>query len=149
MAYDVTIECMRGVLRLEIRGTRFPDQAVAQARQLWSEIADECLARNTRLVLIVSHLSGPLSVLNAFDIGARMRTPDTGARPAVAYVNLDSDSLPESQFAVTVAQNRGWSIEAFGSEEDAWNWLAQRRDGDGEQVGGHAVEEPGGLPRPE
>ena len=127
MAYEVAIEDVDGVLRAEIRGTRAAGQAAEEGRQLWFQIADECRDRKTNLVLLVSHLKGPLSTLAAFEIGANLPAPEFGHLLVIAYVNLDPGSLADSQFAETVARNRGWTVEVFGDESDAWRWIEQKR----------------------
>jgi hypothetical protein len=123
MAYAVAIDDVDGVIRVEVRGKRTPGRVAEDARLLWTRIADECLERKTNRVLIVSHLKGPLSTPEAYEIGAKMPAPQFGHLLVIAHVNLDPGSLAGAQFVETVAGNRGWTIRVFDNEADAWRWI--------------------------
>jgi hypothetical protein len=123
MPYQANIEALPNHIRAEVSGTRIPGEAVADASLVGQEIVRLCREKGIGRVLLVLNLSGRLSVTDAYDIVANSEQYGWSRQTKLAFVDLNRDSLKDSQFIETVAVNRAFPMAVFDNEEEARDWL--------------------------
>jgi hypothetical protein len=121
--YQSNIEAFPDYIRAEVSGVRVPGEAVADANLVGQEIVRLCRETGLDKVLLVLNLSGRLPVTDAYDIVANSEQYGWSRQMKLAFVDLNKDSLEDSQFIETVAVNRAFPMTVFDNEEDARDWL--------------------------
>ncbi len=118
MSYAIEFEKRAGYLYAQVTGT---NSAAAVAGYL-RDVLDECKGRDCYRVLIDERLTGPrLNVEDVFSIASDGAVNAMSVFHAVAYV--DEEMGETSDFAETVAINRGMPVKTFPSVELAEAWL--------------------------
>lgn len=123
MPYETEIEVFPDYIRAEVSGTRAPGDSVVNADIVGQELVRLCREKGIEKVLLVLDLSGRLSVTDAYDIVANSEQYGWSRHMKLAFVDLNADSLEDSQFIETVALNRAFPISVFDNEEEARDWL--------------------------
>lgn len=123
MGYDVRVKACDGYLRIEASGKRSLDASKALFRQ----VAEESAAHGIYDILLVLELEGRLSTYDIHDMVARYREAGFDGRHTIAAVDKNPESKPDTRFAEDVGFVRGLRGAAFDREEDAVEWLVERR----------------------
>ena len=121
MAYQLTVEQKTGYLHNRVSGQNSPETV----RSYLQEVFSVCRQRNCPVVLIEEDLRGSgLGILDIHQVASEgsKRTWPTVRR--IAYVDTNKEhSLPNMQFAETVAVNLGVNVKLFQTVSEAEDWL--------------------------
>jgi hypothetical protein len=123
MSYDVRVTAHDRYLRIEASGSRSREASEA----LFRSIAEETERHGIYHVLLVLKLQGRLSTLEIDDMVSSHRRVGFDERHAIAVVDENPVSRPDTRFAADVGAVRGLAGEVFENEEDAVRWLLERR----------------------
>jgi hypothetical protein len=122
MPYEIRV-LDGGVIEL-----RFSDvSAIEEHERARDEVADLCRQEGlTRVLVDMSERSSTMggATMDLFGFGesfVKGRFPRTASIAAVGKQPAEADD--DLEFVVTVARNRGFSMELFHSAEDALRWL--------------------------
>ena len=118
--YDSKFSMQGDILRVEVGG-RYDAQA---CRAFSNAVRQKLKDVGANHVLIVSKLKGRVSAADRFNSGSSLHKLEWPRGARIAIVLDDSDDLEGAQFGALVAQNRGYSVEAFAEHNKAVNWLA-------------------------
>lgn len=120
MNCEVTCQQHEDYIHAMVTGKNTPEAVV----QYMQDIQNECERRDCYRVLIEEKLTGPrLGVIEIFDLVATGSRSAVGVFEALAYVDTNTDTPDMTEFAETVAVNRGIPVAVFASVDDARNWL--------------------------
>ena len=128
MDYQISFEQRPDYLYAAVTGTNTQEIVLAYM----AEILRECEQRECYRVLIDERLEGPrLGEMDVFTVASEGSLQALGQFEAVAHVDAQMGAM--SEFAETVAVNRGMPVAMFGNVDDADRWLKLRRSSDDEQ----------------
>ena len=128
MAYEITFDRQPQFLRATITGENSAD-SVSRYMQ---DIVQECERQDCFRVLIDERLEGPrLGADDVFVVASEGAMSAMGVFQAIAYVDEQMGDM--SQFAETVAINRGMPVKAFLDVAAAEQWLLRQVEGPEEQ----------------
>ncbi len=120
MDYEITYQQHDGYLHTMISGENTPETVV----QYMQDIQKECEKRDCYRLLIEEKLKGPrLDTIEIFDLVTTGSRSAVGIFEAMAYVDTNTDTPDMTEFAETVAVNRGIPVNVFTTVEDARDWL--------------------------
>jgi hypothetical protein len=120
--YSVKFEPQPEYLHCIVTGRNTRDNVLRYLQ----DILRECLARDSRTVLIEERLEGPrLGTLDVFDIASHQGKPLTAPIRAIAFVDVNRDGKL-LKFAEDVAVNRAIPVKMFESVAEAQHWLRAR-----------------------
>ena len=127
MPIQLALQPRDGYLRFEVTGMRIRGEFAREMLGVWQRVADECQAGGFSKALGISNVSGPVPLVELFEVGER--TPQILARAGcrrVAYVVLgDKEALDALKFGEDVAVNRGQIAKVFADESTAIAWLME------------------------
>ena len=131
MSFELTFEDRDNYLYAHVTGRNSAENVVAYMHR----VREECAKRDCHSILIDENLEGPRLDMMAIFALVTGGTPEAlGFFDAIAYVDAQQD-FEAVKFAETVALNRGIPVAAFGSVEDAENWISKRpKEGIGEHI---------------
>lgn len=111
-----------------IHATVIGENSQAIVVQYMQDVQNECKNQDCYRVLIEEKLTGPrLDIIEIFDLVATGSRSTVGIFEALAYVDTNSETIDMTEFAETVAVNRGIPVAVFASVEDARNWLNRKK----------------------
>ena len=110
-------------LRVEVSGEWTPGKEAADAKRIWSQVADVCRTKGITRILSVWKVPGHLPVFAAYDIASSASETGWDWRFKLAEVHLYEERFKDSLFTEIVATNRGYSVKMFDNEQDAKKWL--------------------------
>ena len=123
MSYDINFAVEGEILRVEIHGNRADGDLRDNAKAAWSEAAMVCRQNNLSRILVVSHATGKYPTYSAYEINSTLEECGIQRSWRIAFVNLDKNSFQDIKFGETVAENRGFNLKVFSSEDAARAWL--------------------------
>ena len=120
MNYEITYEQHEDYIHAAVSGENTAEIVV----QYMQDVQKECEKRECYRVLIEEKLKGPrLDTIEVFDLVTTGSRSAVGIFEALAYVDTNTDTPDMTEFAETVAVNRGIPVNVFTSVEDARDWL--------------------------
>ena len=120
MNYQITFDQHTNYIRAKIVGENSSEIVM----QYMQDVQNECERRECYRVLIEENLAGPrLEVIEIFDLVATGSRSAAGVFEALAYVDTNTETPDMTEFAETVAVNRGIPVAVFTSVDEARNWL--------------------------
>lgn len=127
MPIQLALQPMDGYLRFEVTGVRIRGEFAREMLGVWQKVADECQAGGFSKALGISKVSGPVPLVELYEVGER--TPQILARAGcrrVAYVVLGGkEAFDALKFGEDVAVNRGQIARVFADESAAVAWLME------------------------
>jgi hypothetical protein len=128
MAYEVTFDRHPQFLRVTVTG----ENSASSVSRYMQDIVQECGRQDCYRVLIDERLEGPrLGVDDVFVVASEGAMRAMGIFQAIAYVDEKMGDL--SEFAETVAINRGMPVKMFSKTADAEEWLINLVEGPDEK----------------
>ncbi len=110
-------------IRVESRG----EKSIDWARELWTAIVEECLARGCFKVLGISESSNVLPIQDGFDLVELFRELGIDTRYRIAWVELNPDAVKTVKFIDAALFNRLLPGRVFKTEDEARKWLLSDR----------------------
>ena len=123
MPYEHKIEKHADYLRVEVHGEREKDKEVEDSLAGWKLVTETCRRENIKKILVVLNLTGPFSVLSAYQITQLAEGINFDRQFKAAIVDLNRDSIDSNRFGEVAATNRGYTIKTFDNEDEAIAWL--------------------------
>jgi len=128
MDYQIKFEDRRDYIHATVTGNNSRENVLAYME----DVLQECERRGCLRVLINECLEGPrFDTMQVFDVVAEGSMRALGRLEAFAYVDAQMGSM--SEFAETVAVNRGVPVAMFNNMSDAEQWLQNQHPGNDEQ----------------
>jgi hypothetical protein len=123
MSYTLKIRANGAFMHVTVEG----DCTFENISGYLAEIQTICKERHCSRVLIEENLLGPdLNIIDVYTIVDKASPVAAQTMRQIAYVDVNpAHDMGISQFAETVAKNRGVNMKSFGSVRDAENWLNQ------------------------
>lgn len=111
-----------------IRIDSVAERSIDYARALWTEVAEMCKKHDCYFVLGVSNAPGPMPTIDGFEHAELFRELEIHGKYRIAFAELNDDARDATLFVETVLFNRGLPGRAFGTEEEARQWLFSESD---------------------
>ena len=119
MPYDIRVVPGRDFLRLDANGRVNLDQS----RQILSDIARECAASGTtRILLDTRQAESTMTEKDLYLLASAFGELGFQYHHRLAILHRPMN-FDRAEFFAMCARTRGWQVDAFGSFEDAFNWL--------------------------
>jgi hypothetical protein len=119
MSADLTITFEGDHIRAESRGVK----TIAWARGFWTAIVESCEKNDCFKVLGISESLTVMPIMDGFDHVALFRELGINTKYRIAWVELNPEAVKTVRFVDAALFNRLLPGRAFGTEEDARDWL--------------------------
>jgi len=123
MTYEVKLQAHANHLEFRVFGDRLAGDAVTDADLVGQQVLEQCRAHEINNILLILELTGAVSAIDIYQIVTNSEQYGWRHDLKMALVDLNRDSLADSQFTETVAVNRAYRVRAFDNERDASEWL--------------------------
>ncbi|MCS6874069.1 MAG: hypothetical protein N2Z23_00760 [Pyrinomonadaceae bacterium] len=119
--YEITYEYMPEYLFVIVSGDTDNFEI---SLQYWKEIAEECVKRGYRKVLVEERITGLSSEEDSYEVGKALAEffPEN---VLVAFVDSQLEHRSINEVCEIVVRNRGFKGRIFGTLEEAHEWLIQ------------------------
>ncbi len=118
MSYQITFDVEPGYIHAKVTGINSRETA----KRYLDDIRQACVERDCFHVLVEECLEGPrLGAMEVFSIVSEGSIKSLGQFEAIACV--DQKMGETSEFAETIAVNRGMPVTVFNNTDDAREWL--------------------------
>lgn len=124
MTYQHCIEEINDFLRVEVSGTRTLGNSYDDALGVWSDIAQRAAALGLTKVLYLSHVSGSLSVMEAYDIVDELVAKRWNSLK-IAYVDFAGVENDDLMMIKAICLKHRVILDVFPTEDGAIAWLEQ------------------------
>jgi hypothetical protein len=123
MPYECAITNEKDYLRVVVSGEWNPGHELEDAIAMWMQVGKACIDEEQRRVLAIFDVPGRLPPVSAYELASNPERFGLGNNFRLAVIYLYEDRRNDSQFAETVAANRGYKVKIFDDEESALQWL--------------------------
>ncbi|NNC77854.1 MAG: hypothetical protein HKN77_07815 [Woeseiaceae bacterium] len=129
MPYQSDIQVVDGYVRAEVTGARIPATAKSDHLDTFKKIRDVVRRANTKRLLLVSKLTGPLAPMLVFDFTNDPEKIGWSRNQSVALVGLSESARDALEMIELLAVNRDMPVKLFDDENSAIAWLNQQPGG--------------------
>jgi hypothetical protein len=122
MSYKIAYNNRPDYLHAVITGTCTKESVAGYLE----EVLRKCIEIGTKQIFIEQRLDGPrLETDTVYQIASSISTNAlaSGVFEAIAFVDVNAESVLNLKFAESVAANRGLPVKVFFSVNDAEHWL--------------------------
>ena len=123
MPYETNIEVFPDHVRTDVTGVRITGEVVSNSDLLGQEMVRACSENSIHRILLVLHLTGRLSSIDAYEMVLNSEQYGWSRDMKMAIVDMNEESLQDSEFVETVAVTRAYPVSVFDNEEEARDWL--------------------------
>lgn len=123
MSHAIDFHPQKGYLRAELSGDRTGGNPVQDTKRAWCEIATTCQELGYDRQMVIARLTGELPTMSMYEINSTFNENGLQRNWKIAVAYLDEDTFAETQFAETVAVNRGYHAKVLDNERNAVAWL--------------------------
>lgn len=117
--YSISFEDRETYLYASVAGAK---ETLSIAHAYWSEIAERAISSDIKKVLVFEDFPEVISIAEVHQLVSEFsELPITNIR--LAFVDPHPQHKSLNEFAVLVGSNRGLTIEAFDTVEEAEKWL--------------------------
>jgi len=128
MNYQISVEQRPSYLYVTVTGTNSKETVMAYLQ----DIVAECEQRDCFRILVDERLEGPrLEMMDVFSVADQGSAKARGQFDAIAFVDEKMGDM--SEFAESVAVNRGLPMRIFSNVGDAERWIEHKLSGSDEQ----------------
>ncbi|NOR87181.1 MAG: hypothetical protein GQ527_06185 [Bacteroidales bacterium] len=92
-------------------------------KKIWSRAVETCVTNDCYKILGISNSTKAVSITDGYKHSELFRELGINYKYRIAWVELNSKMIENTQFIETVLQNRGLPGKLFKNIEDAKNWL--------------------------
>lgn len=122
MSYQHSITVLENVIHVDVSGIRTPETIVQDSMVIWAEVLFTSRSASVSNVLYVSHVTGKIPVLDAYDVIEKFGQQNWEGLK-IAYVALDESSREDVMMLKAIASLYTIHCQMFTTEKDALEWL--------------------------